>query len=79
MADDLEDRFHDAVSALALVSQEMKSPDAWRAFGDVTLEEFWQTWPSIRGWGEWLWRLVDGERGEKAVPVAEDEELGGGG
>lgn len=80
-AEDLEERFHDAISALEVVSQEMKSPEAWREFGDLTQEEFWRTWPGIRGWGEWLWRLVDAERGIKAVPVddADHDELGGGG
>jgi hypothetical protein len=81
MTEDLEDRFHEAIAALEVVSHEMKSPDAWREFGDLTLEEFWRNWPGIRGWGEWLWRLVDNERGEKATPAGESDhdELGGGG
>ncbi len=77
-----EDRVHDAVASLDMVSQEIKPPDAWREFGDLSLEAFWQSWPSVRAWGEWLWTLIDNERGGKAAPVApdaEDEELGGGG
>lgn len=81
MAEELEEQFHDAVAALEVVSHEIKPPDAWGEFDDLTLEEFWRAWPQIRGWGEWLWRLIEADRGEKAAPEAEDspyEEIGGG-
>jgi hypothetical protein len=35
----------------------------------------------VRAWGEWLYTLIDKERGEKAEPVSphdEHEEIGGG-
>ena len=80
--DDVEQSFQDALAALEEVSAETKPPDAWRDFSDMTSERFWQTWPQIRGWGEWLYTLIDNERGDKAEPVspdAEHEETGGGG
>jgi hypothetical protein len=79
---EFEDKLHDAVADLEVVAQAGKPPEAWRAFGDQTLESFWQSWPGVRGWGEWLWTLIDNERGDKAAPVspdAEHEETGGGG
>jgi hypothetical protein len=79
---ELEDKLHEAVADLQVVSQGMKPPEAWRAFGDQTLEGFWQSWPGVRAWGEWLWTLIDNERGDRAAPVAPDaehEETGGGG
>ena len=79
--DDVEQTFQDALAGLEEVSSETKPPDAWRAFADVTVERFWQSWPTIRAWGEWLYTLVENERGEKAEPVPPDdehEETGGG-
>lgn len=80
-AKEFEDRFHEAVTSLEEIAGEVKPPDAWDGFGPVALEEFWQAWPSIRGWGEWLWRLVDAERGEKAAPEDDSpyDETGGSG
>ncbi len=80
--DEREESLQDALAALEEVAGEVKPPDAWRDFGDLTLERFWQSWPTVRAWGEWLWTLVDNERGDKATPVAPDagdEEIGGGG
>ena len=77
-----EDRFHEAIAALEEVSGEVKPPQAWDDFGPVPLEEFWQSWPQVRAWGEWLWRLVDADRGERAAPASDDspyEETGGSG
>jgi len=80
--DDVEQSFQDALAALEEVSAEVKPPDAWRDFGDVTVERFWQAWPNVRAWGEWLYTLVQNERGEQAAPVGDDDEhqeTGGGG
>ncbi len=79
---EMEDKLGEAVADLEIVSQGLKAPDAWREFGDLTLEAFWQSWPGVRAWGEWLWTLIDDERGDRAAPVApdaEDEETGGEG
>lgn len=78
---EVEDSFQDAVNGLQEVAHEVKPPDAWRDFGDVSMDEFWQAWPEIRAWGEWLWQLVDKERGERAGPAEETEhdDIGGGG
>ena len=80
--DEHEETLQDSLAGLEEVTAGTKPPDAWRDFGDVTLERFWQSWPNVRAWGEWLYTLIDNERGEKAEPVAHDaehEETGGGG
>jgi hypothetical protein len=80
--DEVEESLQDSMAAIQEVAHSVKPPDAWRRFGDVTVESFWQSWPEIRAWGEWLWTLIDNERGEKATPVAPDaetDETGGGG
>lgn len=82
MTAELEERFHEAVAALEVVTQEQKAPDAWRDFDHVALEDFWRAWPEIRAWCQWLYQLVDNERGDKAAPASDDspyEEIGGSG
>jgi hypothetical protein len=79
--DDFEDTLNDSMAGLEEVAGQTKPPEAWRDLDDVTLERFWQTWPQVRAWGQWLWTLIDNERGDKAAPVVPDaeEEIGGGG
>ncbi len=69
----LEEKVHDAVADLEVVAQEVKPPEAWRSFGDLTLEKFWQAWPGIRAWGEWMWQLIENERGSGAAPAGDPD------
>ncbi|HEX2030298.1 MAG TPA: hypothetical protein VHL78_02700 [Actinomycetota bacterium] len=71
--EELEETLNDSVSGLQEVAATVKPPEGWRRFQDVTIEQFWQSWPEIRAWGEWMWQLIDAERGEKATPVADPE------
>jgi hypothetical protein len=75
------ERFHDAVGSLEGLAGEIKPPEAWRAFGDQYLEDFWRAWPEVRAWAQWLWQLVDDERRDRAAPVTDPEfdDTGGGG
>lgn len=80
--DETEETLQDSLAGLEEIAKTVKPPDAWRRFGDVTLERFWQSWPDVRAWGEWLFTLIEKERGEQAEPVPHDEEhdeTGGGG
>ena len=79
--EEIEDQLQEAIAKLDLVVSGIKPPDAWDAFGQVAIEEFWQSWPEVRAWGEWFYRLIDAERGEKAEPVetSPDQEIGGSG
>jgi hypothetical protein len=79
--DEVEESLQDSIAALEEIAASVKPPDAWSGLSDVTAERFWQAWPNVRAWGEWLYTLIDKERGEKATPVepdAEHEEIGGG-
>ncbi len=71
--DDIEETLNESVAALHEVAARAKPPEVWRSFGDVTLEQFWQSWPEIRAWGEWMWQLVDAERRDKAAPVTDPD------
>jgi hypothetical protein len=74
------ERFQEAVGSLETLAGEIKPPEAWRAFGDQHLEDFWRAWPEVRAWAQWLWQLVDDERREHAAQVSDPDldESGGG-
>ena len=81
MDEQLEYGFGTAVFVLDHTTDKVSAQDAEREFSEVTKENFWRMWPTVREWAETLWRLIDDERGDMARP-AEDEELddvGGGG
>lgn len=69
--DELEDTLNDSIAGLREVAASVKPPDAWRRFGDVSTEQFWQSWPEIRAWGEWLYTLINNERADKAAPATD--------
>ena len=71
--DELEETLNDSITGLQEVASSIKPPGAWRSMGDLSMEQFWQSWPEVRAWGEWLWQLIDKERGDKAAPVSDPE------
>jgi hypothetical protein len=71
--EELEDTLNDSISGLHEVAASVKPPEAWRRFGDLTVEQFWQNWPEIRAWGEWMWTLINNERADKAAPVSDPD------
>jgi hypothetical protein len=82
MADEqLEYGFSTAIFVLDHTVQKLDAAEAERAWSEVTKENFWRMWPSIRDWAEPLWQEIDAERGHMAKPVEDDEydEVGGGG
>jgi hypothetical protein len=79
--DEIEESLQDSIAALEEVAAGVKPPEAWSQLSEVTTERFWQAWPNVRAWGEWLFTLIEKERGDKAEPVSphdEHEEIGGG-
>ncbi|MGH2739490.1 MAG: hypothetical protein ACRDH6_03260 [Actinomycetota bacterium] len=80
-AKELEEKLQEAVADLKVVAAGLKPGGAWRDFQELTIEEFWQSWPEIRAWGEFLYQLISKERDEKAEPAtgSEYDELGGPG
>jgi hypothetical protein len=68
-----EQAFHESIVSLETHARETKAPETWRSLSDQTTEDFFRAWPQIRAWGEWLWQLIDNERGERAAPVQDPE------
>jgi hypothetical protein len=68
-----EQAFQESILSLETQARETKAPETWRNLSDQTTEDFFRAWPQIRAWGEWLWQLIDNERGEKAAPVQDPE------
>jgi hypothetical protein len=77
----LEYGFTTAVFVLDHVADKLTAADADRDFTDVTKENFWRMWPTIRDWAEAFWGSIDDERREGAKPVEDEDfdETGGGG
>jgi hypothetical protein len=71
--DELEETLNDSLAGLQEVAHSVKPPDAWRRFSDLSVEQFWQSWPEVRGWGEWMWQLIDNERRDRAEPVTDPD------
>jgi hypothetical protein len=77
----IEYGFTTAVFVLEHAAEKVTPAEADRAFGEVTKENFWRMWPTVREWAEALWQRLEDERASMARP-AEDEDLddvGGGG
>jgi hypothetical protein len=81
MDEQLEYGFTTAVFVLDHVADKVPAADAEREFTDVTKENFWRMWPTIRDWAETLWSEINDERAEMAQPVGDEEfdETGGEG
>jgi len=81
MDDQIEYGFTTAVFVLEHTAEKVTAAEADSGFTEVTKENFWRMWPTIRDWAEALWQRLEDERGHQSRPV-EDEELddvGGGG
>jgi hypothetical protein len=81
MDEQLEHGFVTGVFVLDHTTKKITPEEAERSFGEVSKENFWRMWPSVRDWAEKLWHEIDDERGHMATPVEDDEydEVGGGG
>jgi hypothetical protein len=81
--EELNERLQEAMAAFQQVVSEAKPAEMWRGMDELTVEQFWQSWPEARAWGEFLYQLIAKERGEKATPAKDQDEeydeIGGGG
>jgi hypothetical protein len=80
--DDLSDRFLDAISRLEEVADAVTPHDAaHRQLDETSLQVFWRTWPGISSWAGSLWRLLNEELMDPAVPShhPDSHEVGGSG
>ena len=56
MDQQLEYGFTTAVFVLEYTADKLTAADADREFTEVTKENFWRMWPTVREWAEDLWR-----------------------
>jgi hypothetical protein len=79
--DDISDRFLDAISRFEEVADAVSPHDAHRQLDETSMQLFWRTWPGISSWAGSLWRLLNEELMDSAVPShhPDADEVGGSG
>ncbi|MGH2573480.1 MAG: hypothetical protein ACRDGU_08385 [Actinomycetota bacterium] len=75
------DRFLEAITKLEEVADSVTADEAHRTFDETSLQVFWKKWPDITSWTGSLWRLLNEELAEAAVPPRDPDldEVGGSG
>ena len=78
---DISDRFMDAISRFEEVADAVTPHDAYRQLDEASMQVFWRTWPGISSWAGSLWRLLNEELMDPAVPSnhPDSDEVGGSG
>jgi hypothetical protein len=79
--DDASDRILHVIEEFERVAESATPDDAARTFDEATLQLFWQRWPHVSSWGGALWRRLNEDLAEPAVPVGDSDthEIGGEG
>jgi hypothetical protein len=79
--DDASDRILHVIEEFERVAESATPDDAARTFDEATLQLFWQRWPHVSSWGGALWRRLNEDLAESAVPVGDSDahEIGGEG
>jgi len=79
--DDNSGRFLQAITELEAVTEHVTAQDAHRSFDESSLQLFWVNWPHISSWAGALWRHLNDELAEAAVPPSDPDldEVGGSG
>jgi hypothetical protein len=70
-----------AIEEFERVSETATPDQAAGAFDEATLQVFWQRWPHISSWAGALWRRLNADLADAAVPQEESEfhDVGGEG
>lgn len=79
--DDASERLLAAIEEFERVAEEATPDEAARGFDDATLQVFWQRWPHASSWGGALWRRLNEDLADAAMPieVSDTHEVGGEG
>jgi hypothetical protein len=79
--DDISDRFMDVISRFEQIADAVPPQDAYRQLDETSMQVFWRTWPGISSWAGSLWRLLNEELMDPAVPShhPDADEVGGSG
>jgi hypothetical protein len=79
--EDVSDRFLEAISRLEEVADAVSPEEAFRQLDETTMQVFWRTWPGLSSWAGSLWRQLNEELMDPAVPshAPDADEVGGSG
>jgi hypothetical protein len=81
MTEDISERLLKAFTEFETVADASTAEEAASGLDEATLQLFWQRWPHVGKWAGTLWRLLDQELADAAMPHEESEhhDLGGSG
>jgi hypothetical protein len=75
---DHSDRLLHVMSELEEIADGVAPDDAARSMEESTLQLFWRQWPYVSSWAGSLWRLLNEDIAEPAVPPRDElDEVGG--
>jgi hypothetical protein len=79
--DDLSDRLSHAIEEFEGVTEALTSDEAVHDLDEATLQLFWQRWSHISSWGGAVWRRLNEDLADAAIPLEDSEahEVGGEG
>jgi hypothetical protein len=79
--DDASDRLLRAIEEFERVGEAATPDEAANSFDEATLQVFWQSWPHVSSWGGALWRRLNENLADAAIPEERSEfhEVGGEG
>jgi hypothetical protein len=79
--DDASDRLLRLIEEFEHVAEDATPDEAARGLDEATLQLFWQRWPQVSSWGGALWRRLNEDLADAAVPAHESDmhEVGGEG
>jgi hypothetical protein len=77
--EDISDRLLEAITRLQEVADAATPHDAHRQLDETSMQVFWRAWPGISSWAGSVWRLLDEEFMDPAVPSSgsEGHDVGG--
>ena len=79
--DDASDRLLKAIEEFEHAAESATPDEAASTFDEPTLQVFWQNWPHVSSWAGALWRRLNENLADAAVPEDRSEfhEVGGEG
>lgn len=79
--DDASDRLLKAIEEFERAAEVATPDEAASSFDEPTLQVFWQNWPHVSSWAGALWRRLNENLADAAVPEERSEfhEVGGEG
>lgn len=79
--DDASERLLGAIEEFEAVAESITADEAARSLDDATLQVFWQRWPHVSSWSGSLWRRLNEDLADAAVPAGDSDmhEVGGEG